>query len=127
MDNSIVLAEILGIIFLVVGLEMFFNRKFVSEAVNSVAENAGLLWTWGFMSLIFGAVIIALYNAWVEDWGIIVTICGWAALIKGIWILFFPASAKAAYRSCNKPGLFAFGGVIAFIFGIVLLCVSLGF
>jgi hypothetical protein len=34
--------------------------------------------------------MVAIQGVWTADWRIIVTIAGWAALLKGIFILFFP-------------------------------------
>lgn len=121
MDNSIILARILGIVFLVGGLDALCNRKPMSAAIDGVTENAGLLWTWGFVNLLFGATIVALQNVWTPGWRILIPICGWAALVKGIWIILLPGSAKALYHQSNKPGVLICGGVIALIFAVILL------
>jgi hypothetical protein len=121
MDSSITFARVLGIVFLVGGLNALINRKAMSAAVDGVAENAGLLWTWGFVNLLLRAAIVALQNVWVSGWRILIPICGWAALVKGIWIILLPGSAKAVYRKSNKPSVLIFGGVVAMIFAVMLL------
>lgn len=124
MDHTVVLAEILGILALVGGLDALFNRKSMAAAIEDVDRSSGFLWTWGFINLLFGAVFIALYNVWTLDWRVLIAIGGWSALVKGAWIILFPDSARAIYRVCNRPGILASGGAIATAVGIILLWVS---
>ncbi len=124
MDNSIVLAQILGIIYLAAGLELLFKRKFVSTAMNEALQNAGSLWILGFLALVIGAVMVAIQGVWTADWRIIVTIAGWAALLKGIFILFFPHTAMKLYRKWNNEALLVVSGIVAALVGLLLLYAS---
>jgi len=123
MDHASMLAKVLGIVFLVGGVNALFNRKAMAAAIEDVNRSAAVLWIWGFINLLFGAAIVALYNVWIPGWRVIIPICGWASLVKGTWIILLPDSAKAVYRACNKPGILAFGGVAAIVLGLILLCV----
>ena len=121
MEHTAALAEVLGILFLVGGLDAVFNRKAMAAAIEDVGRCPGSLWSWGFINLLLGATIIALDNVWTRDWAVLIPICGWAALAKGTWIILFPDSAKATYSACNRPGILASGGGVAIVLGVILL------
>jgi len=123
MNYATVLAEVLGIICLVCGLNAFLNRKAMAEALQDVGRSPALLWIWGFINLLLGAAVIALYSVWTLGWTVLISILGWGALVKGVWLILFPDSAKAAYLGSNKPGTLAFGGIVAIVVGVILLWV----
>ena len=124
MDNSIVLAQILGIVYLALGLELLFKRKFVSAAMNEALEKPASLWIMGLIALVIGAVMVTIQGIWSADWRIIVTITGWVALLKGLFILFFPHAAEKLYRKWNNESFLTAGGVVAALLGLLLLYVS---
>jgi hypothetical protein len=121
MNTSIVLAQILGIMFVVLGLSMLFNKKWTTLAVEEIVKNQGLTWIGGLVTLILGAVIVALNNVWTSGLPLFITILGWLTLIKGAFILLLPDSTVSYYRKMNKGNIFVWGGVIVFILGLILL------
>jgi len=121
MNITTVLAQVLGIMFTVLGLSIIFSTKGTITLVEEVIEHKSFLWLWGFIALIIGAVIVALNNLWNPGLDLFITLIGWAALIKGIFILVFPNSCVLLYRKLNKKGLFISAGFIALIIGLILL------
>jgi hypothetical protein len=89
--------------------------------VEESVQNKGTLWLWGFLAVAVGAVIVILNNVWTSGLALIVTIIGWAALVKGAFILIFPGAATTLYRKCNKSWVIVLSGIIVLILGIVLL------
>ena len=125
-DHSLAFAKILGMIFLAGGLNALFSRKAMSTAIGGVTENLALFWVWGFINLLFGATIVALYSTWSSDWRVIVTISGWAGVIKGAFLMLFPNSAIGLYRASNKPRVLTVSGIIAMLLGLLLLYFGFG-
>lgn len=121
MDLSIVIAQVLGIFFVVVGIAMAVNSKATAGAMEESVAHKGVVFLWGLLALFMGAVIVVLNNAWTSGLPLLVTILGWLALIKGVFILLAPGPAAALYRKCGKSGLLVFVGVVAFVLGLVLL------
>jgi hypothetical protein len=122
MDVTIVLAQIFGILFAVLGLSMVVNRKGMSAAMTEMSQNPGFLWVLGFIALAMGTVFVVLSNTWTSGLlALIVTVIGWLILIKGVFILWFPNAAAALYRKCNTGSMLVWWGIIAFIIGLVLL------
>jgi hypothetical protein len=52
----------------------------------------------GFLSLVFGAVIVGFHNVW-SDTGIVLTLVGWAQIVKALISFCAPAFAM---RSLNR-------------------------
>lgn len=121
MYTSIIIAQILGIIFMVLGLSMLINKKGTALAIEEMMKNQGLMWIAGLVTLIMGSVIVMLNNVWTSGLPLLVTILGWLTLIKGVSLLFFPNLASSYYQKMNKGNIFTWGGMIVFILGLLLV------
>lgn len=118
---TIFIAQILGVFFAVAGISMIAGGKRTAEAIEASLANKGVLWLWGIIALLVGAVIVVLNNIWMSGIPLLVTIIGWIALIKGIFILLAPDAAVSFYRKFNKSGMLVFCGVVVLVVGLVLL------
>ncbi len=121
MNITLVLAQVLGITFFVLGLSMFFNRKNTVLVMEELIQSKSFMWMGGFMALVMGAVIIALSNVWDSRLHLLIAILGWLALIKGVFLLVLPDLASPFYRKANKDSVFILAGLIVLILGLVLL------
>jgi len=121
MDVSVAITQVLGIILAVMGLSVAIDRKIVSAALEKVSQDRGFLWLWAFLILTMGALMVVLNNIWTSGLPLLVTILGWLTLIKGAFLLLLPGPAVSLYRKCNKNSVLVFGGIAAFILGVVLL------
>jgi hypothetical protein len=121
MDFSFVIARVLGISFALVGISMVANTKATTAAIGESVQNKGILWLWGFLAVLVGAVVISFNNMWTSGLPLLITILGWLALIKGAFILIFPRAAASLYGKFNKSGMLMFCGVVVFVVGMVLL------
>jgi hypothetical protein len=121
MDISIVLAQVLGTVFVVVGLSMLFQKKYTLLVVEELVQSKSFMWLGGVIALIIGVVIIALNNVWTSGLPLVITIIGWLAIIKGVFLLLFPGTTASFYRRFNKDGVFVLAGLVMLILGLVLL------
>jgi drug/metabolite transporter (DMT)-like permease len=121
MDFSIIIAQVLGIFFVIAGISIVANGKATAAAVEESAQNKGILFMWGILALLMGAVIVVFNNVWTSGLTLLVTILGWLALIKGTFILLLPAPAASLYKKCGKSGLLVVAGIVVFVLGLVLL------
>ena len=64
-------------------------EKFIQIEKN-IAKNVSTIYLSGFFIIMIGAAIIASHNIWLWDWPVIITLLGWAALIKGTMRILFP-------------------------------------
>ena len=121
MDISIVLAQILGLCFAILGLSMLFNKKWTALAIEEIIKNQGLTWLAGFITLVIGAVLVVLNNVWTSGLPLFITILGWLTLIKGTIVLVFPNLTISYYKKMNNGNIFVWGGAIVFILGLILI------
>jgi hypothetical protein len=121
MNISIFFAQMLGTMFVVLGLSMIFNKKWTAIAVDEMTKNQGIIWLAGLITLILGVTIVGLNNIWTSGLSLFITILGWLTLIKGITILVFPNFSFSYYKKMNRGNIFVWGGFVVLIFGLILL------
>jgi hypothetical protein len=90
MMNDIVLARIFGILLLVAGGGVLMNIGYYENVISDLMENRGSMYLGGILALLTGLVIVSFHNKWSLDTGIILTLLGWAALLKGMFIILAP-------------------------------------
>lgn len=121
MENSIFIARVFGLCYLIIGAGFMFNRKAFQRIMDDFCKNAALLFFAGLLALVIGVVIIITHNIWVADWTVMITIIGWAALIKGIWIIVFPDTVYKFMQVYQKnENLAILHPNVALILGVVL-------
>jgi len=125
MDITNTLVQFWGIFLMVFGLSMIVNKRGTAAALQEMFKNQGFLWLVGFVTLTLGVVLVALNNIWTPGMTLLITILGWAVLIKGMFILFFPNVAVMFYRKFVTESLLILYGVIALIAGLIFLCLGL--
>jgi hypothetical protein len=120
MDITLLLAQMLGIIFIVMSLSLLINKRSTVAVIEEAIHNKGFLWTFGFIALVMGAVLVVLNNLWNSGLQSLVSLMGWLCLLKGAYLLILPDSAVALYRKCNRSGIITLSGWVALILGLVL-------
>lgn len=88
MDISIFFARFLGGFFVIFGLLFIVTRQ-LGKTIEMTEDKAFVIAT-GYITLLLGLVAVVLHNLWVSDWRVVITIIGWAWLIKGILKTGFP-------------------------------------
>jgi drug/metabolite transporter (DMT)-like permease len=121
MGNTNVIAQVLGIFFVVVGISIVANGKATAGAVEESVQSKGMMFMWGVLALLIGAVIVVFSNVWTSGLALLVTILGWLALVKGTFILLLPGAAASLYKKYGKSGLLVVAGVVIVVLGLVLL------
>ena len=121
METSVFIARIFGLCYLVIGAGFVFNRKAFLRVMDDFCKNAALVFLGGVFALVIGIVIVLTHNIWVANWTVIITIIGWAALIKGVWLIIFPNSVHKCIRAYQKnENMLVIHSIFALVFGIVL-------
>ena len=121
MEAPVFIARIFGIFYLAAAAGLMLNRKFYRKFMEDYPDNAALVFFTGVFALIVGLVIIMVHNVWAADWTVIITLLGWIAFIKGIWIIVFPNTISRFMRVYrDRQGLLLVHSVAALILGIVM-------
>jgi len=114
--------QFIGIIYLAVGIGIIINPDFYKKMIIHFMENPSVIYLGGLVSLAIGFLLVSFHNNWSRDWSVIITIIGWAALIKGLFLITLP---KVCIKLCNSfkemKKLLPVWSTIVIILG-VLLC-----
>jgi hypothetical protein len=124
MNTAIAIARVLGIVLAIMGLSAAIDRKSVSAALEKVTQDRGFVWSWSFVIVTLGAVIVVMNNVWTTGLPLLITILGWLTIVKGAFLLFLPGPAAALYRKCNQDTVLISGGIVACLIGLGLLYLS---
>lgn len=119
METSILIAKIIGLIYLSFGVGILLNGSFYKKEIPKLLENTAYLILGGFLAIIVGVLIIDNHNYWVKNWTIVITLIGWMALLKGIMLLAFPTLVKLFEPLFKSENFYKFLGPLVLIFGLI--------
>lgn len=122
MPHSIFLAKIIGPVLVVVALAFLLNRQSYAKVVEGLLSNAAFMYIGAYMGLLLGLLIVNTHNVWDGSWVVIITVIGWIAMIKGVWLIMFPDHVRKfadAYQ--KKPKLLKFQLSLTFLFGVFMM------
>jgi hypothetical protein len=109
--------QIFSIAYLAIG--MFVNPDFYKKMFSSFMENSATLYLGGITALIVGFLIVTFHNTWAMDLSVIITIIGWMALVKGVFILILPKAMIALSKGIISSAVFMkVEAIIAVIAGL---------
>ena len=121
METTILIAKIIGVIYLSFGVGMLFNKEHYTKAFENLLESSTYLIVGGFFAVIFGLLIIEYHNIWTKNWIVLITIVGWIALFKGILLLAFPKSFNRYKSLIKHKGVINFLTVFVILFGCLFI------
>ncbi|MGI9388083.1 MAG: hypothetical protein ACR2OX_11685 [Methyloligellaceae bacterium] len=121
MDTSILLARIIGPMFLVVGLGPLLHPHHYRNMIKAFIQNSELYYFSGVLAFIVGIAMILFHNLWVADWRVVITVIGWMSLFKGTVRILFPTiGVKLVTSFDEKSGLLTALSIPVLIFGVWL-------
>ena len=68
----------------------FFAADHYRKIADDLFNNAGLTYLAGFITVVIGLLVVTYHNRWTKNWTVLITILGWLALVKGIFLIAFP-------------------------------------
>lgn len=118
METSIFVAKIVAVLYIATGLGMIINTKYFKKAMKEMYKSHVAAFLGGIMALAVGVVLVSVHNVWVMEWPVLITLIGWAALLKGVFLFLAPKQMlKNSKFVIDKMQLIGFG---ALIFGLVM-------
>lgn len=123
MEISIVVAKMLALLYLAAAISALSGQMTFNAITKDLMSNKALSFLMGFVALILGVLLVELHNVWVKDWPVLITIVGWAALVKGFAIIAYPKSLgwfKDWFKNAQMFGVLALGlGALFGYFGFI--------
>lgn len=120
MQTSIFIAKLLGVIYVVFGLGVIFNSKFYRKLLEGMFKERSSLYFGGVMALVVGFLLVYYHNIWEMSWVVVITIIGWAGLLKGALLLMAPDAMVRWTKAWTKGKEFMpFWGAVMLLIGIL--------
>jgi len=121
MDTSILLAKIIGPLFLVVGVGIFINLEHYRRLVADFGASSLSIYMAGTTALVLGLLIVSFHNVWEWRWPVIITVMGWATLLKGaVRILLPKLVADRSERYARNTNIVMTSAIVVLVIGGVL-------
>ena len=98
MQSSMVIAQILGPMYIIVAVGLLLNPAAYLGIFEGILENPAATYFSGTLALIFGLIILVFHHSWNPDWTVVITLMGWAGLIKGSLLILCPGPMARLFR-----------------------------
>ena len=124
MDITILVLRLLAVYYLSVGLALLIGQLNYSKLLKSFEDSQGLSLTVGFILIILGGLLVWVHNIW-EGWVVVITLVGWATLLKGVVFILIPSWYISFSRKLIRSQQKNWVSVSVIVIG--LLCGYFGF
>ena len=124
METSLYLSKAFGLFFTVIALAMIINRERFITAMDDIAKHTGLMFLSAVLTLMIGALLIAIHNIWVGVPQIIITLICWAIFVKGVLRLIFSRWHETWAAMLRSSKFYYLSAFIILAFGIYWLYVG---
>ena len=96
------LAQIIGPTLLAAAIGFLANPKFYKKIMADFKKHEGLTYFTGIFTMVVGLLIVTNHNLWDCPTSVIISILGWAAIVKGATFLIAPSLLFAMSHSMLK-------------------------
>jgi hypothetical protein len=121
MENSIFIARLLAVVYISVALGMLLSPGYYKKVFTEMMKGGSLAFFGGIMAIVVGFLLVTFHNEWETSWVVLITIIGWGALLKGIFLLAVPEQFLGLFKGWYKTNKsFTIEGVGLLIFALVL-------
>lgn len=95
METSIFLAQLIGPVFLAMGVALMINPQRIRQMGREFVDSEALIFLSGIIVLPVGLAIVINHNVWVAGWPVIITIIGWLAIFAGAVRILVSGTVKS--------------------------------
>ena len=97
-SRTVYLARLLGLYFILIAVVMMSHKQTIVDTMAALVRDAPLLFVASLGGMVAGLAIILAHNVWTGGaLPVVVTLVGWAALIKGLVFMVLPPETSVAY------------------------------
>ncbi len=112
------LASIFGPFLVILGLWMLLYCDQYMKVLSGIKSSAGLFYINSIFNLLIGFTVLSQYDLWGWDMLVLVTILGWAMVVRGVMGLFVPQLLMDILM--GKHGFSKIVGIIPLVWGVFL-------
>ena len=123
MEESLVVARLLGAYLIAAGLFLIFRGKTVSQLMRDLFDHPAIEYLVGMFLIVLSALYLMGNNIWDGSWRTVITVLVWITLIKGVLYLFAP---EVLHKLVTKKVLnsISLWGIIALVGGLYLFFIG---
>lgn len=121
-ENALSIATVFGPFLAILGIWMLVYTDNVTKTYASIKGTPAVMYLRSVVNMLVGLFIISRFNVWMMDASLIVTLLGWAMLVRGIATLFAPQAAVRLGMSDQK--VLQVRGIVPLFWGLLLLWVA---
>jgi len=123
---TVFLGKLIGIFSLLVGLVMLMRKSAMIDTIVALVHDRPLVLVVTMLGIVAGLAIVLSHNVWRGGaLAIVVTLCGWIFLIRGIVLLFLsPEQTVSLLSLLRYEDLFYMYAAIPLILGLYLIWAS---
>lgn len=97
-SRTVFLGRLIGLYCILYSLSMFAHKQATVDAVTSLLHDVPLMFVAGVFGLMAGLAMVLCHNVWSGGaLPVIVTLCGWATLVKCLLILFLSPEGECRF------------------------------
>jgi hypothetical protein len=120
MQNATMLAQIIGPIYLIIGLGLLLNKDAFGKMYQEFMKSSGLLYLGALMAMIVGMLVIQSHNVWSTNWTVLITLFGWMAFFKGAALVLTPRQFMSFWKKWEVENWINIAMVVYVGLGLVL-------
>lgn len=118
--DTVFLGKLFGLYLVAISIGMLSNRRRTMAALDEMARNGPWMLFSGMVATAAGLAVVLSHNVW--NGGAlpaVVTLVGWAALIKGVILLLIPGERIAiAYKGLGSERVFTAMMMVVLALGV---------
>lgn len=122
--TSIFLAKFWGYYMIIFFLILSFNPRRIKQIFDDLKDQKFVIIV-SFLAIIIGLLNILFHNVWAYNWTIIITLMGYIALFKGLFLFVFPVRTINWFNYINVK-FFQVIYLLLFLMGLFLLNMAYG-
>ncbi len=115
------LSLILGVMMLIIGFAVLFDRKRMLGTLKQLLENAPVILVLGIINIILGLAVLTVEHRLSLDLVGLFALVGWLMFLRGVFVVWFPDELmNFARRKLKNEGFATLCGMVHLILGGVL-------
>jgi hypothetical protein len=94
--RTIFLSRLIGLFAILIALAIFLRKVDFIDTATALVRNGPVVLIFGIVALAAGLAMVLAHNVWSGGvTAVVVTLCGWLILLRGLTLLFLPADVLA--------------------------------
>lgn len=82
MELSLFVAKLLSLVYIAASIAVLTGNVSFEKIAKDFENSPALTFVTGFLAVVVGGLLVQYHNVWTKDWTTLVTVVGWAALLK---------------------------------------------